>query len=310
MSATQNPPSVKLSPGITLDQAVDQVSRCLQDAGLSYGHGVDNPQEEARWLVLAATNQQLGQQNYAWNRPLSERQINAIALLLTERITSRKPLAYLLGETWFAGYPFFIDERALVPRSFIAEWIQHRFEPWIDSSRVDSILDLCCGSGCIGIAAALEFTNARLVLSDLSADALQVAKINVGRHNLQHRTRIQHGRMFDGIEQKFDLIVCNPPYVCNARMAKLPPEYLHEPALALRAGADGLDFLRPLLKTARPYLNEHGAMIVEAGSASTALEMQCPTVPFNWMMTAHDETVLFAMSATELDRYQAQFDAD
>ena len=296
-----------LEPASTLESAVEQTNTLLEQANLAYGHGVESAEDEAFWLVLSACNEKLGQAEYQWHRVLNDQESEAVSTLVSERIRSRKPLAYLLGETWFAGFPFSIDERALVPRSFMAEWIGDRFEPWVDSNSVSSILDLCCGSGCIGIATALQFEEASLVLSDISPQALELAADNVARHNLQQRTRINHGAMFDGISEKFDLILCNPPYVSSERMARLPMEYRNEPSLALVAGDDGLDFLRPFLSQVRQYLHGNGVIIVEVGSASFAVEEEWPDVPFNWMMTEHDEMVLFAMSAAELDQFQSRF---
>ncbi len=295
-----------LTPEVTLEGALVEVEELLTRANLSYGHGVDSATEEAGWLVLKACGEPLGLENYHWNRRLKPNEVKAVTELLERRVKSRKPLAYLLGEAWFAGLSFYIDERALVPRSFMAEWIPQQFEPWIYSSDVGTILDLCCGSGCIGIAAAMAFESASVVLSDLSPDALEVARINVDRYRLSDRVILNQGGMFHGLEkngvrQKFDLILCNPPYVSDRRMDTLPAEYRMEPELGLRGGIDGLDFIRPLLQQAGHYLSANGALIVEAGSASQAVENAWPRLPLTWLGTEHDEMVLFLIRGSELN---------
>ena len=296
-----------LCPGVTLGEAIDQVFSQLHMAKLAYGHGVETAEEEAAWLVLYLCGEELGQEDYPWDRNLTDKEISGIQQALGQRIAHRKPLAYLFNEAWFAGYAFYVDERVLVPRSFFAEWIDDRFEPWIDASKVTNILDLCCGSGCIGIAAALAFDSATVTLSDISSDALTVARKNVERYQLEHRVAVNCGDGFSGLDQKYDLILCNPPYVSDQRMDKLPPEYLSEPDLALRAGGDGLDFIRPLLQQARRFLTDDGVLIVEAGSASLSFEQAWPSVPFTWLGTEYDEMVLFLLTTSELDKYHHVF---
>jgi ribosomal protein L3 glutamine methyltransferase len=295
----------RLAVETTLESALVQVESAFIAAGLSYGHGVDNAMDEAAWLVLKVCDEPLGMEDYAWGRPLTASEVKAVGEMVERRINSRKPLAYLLGEAWFAGVPFFIDDRALVPRSFMAEWIPQRFEPWINADDVSAVLDLCCGSGCIGIAAAMAFENASVVLSDLSPEALEVARINIDRHGLSDRVSLNQGGLFHGLEehgvgQKFDLILCNPPYVSDQRMDTLPAEYRMEPELGLRGGIDGLDFIRPLMQQAGRYLSANGTLIVEAGSAFDAVENVWPRLPLTWLGTEHDEMVLFLVSASEL----------
>lgn len=292
---------VDLKTTYTLEQMVGAVEQALDGADLVFGHGTEDALQEAYWLVLSACNEALGQEDYEWDRVLPANQVAAVELLLSQRISTRKPLAYLLKEAWFAGLQFYIDERALVPRSFMAEWIPDRFAPWVESRKVKRVLDLCCGSGCIGIAAAMAFPLAKVVLSDLSSEALQVAEKNIQLYGLANRAAVNQGKMFDGIEGKFDLILCNPPYVSLERMRKLPEEFLAEPALALEAGEDGLDFLRPFLAGVRKILQDDGVLIVEAGSAGPVLEEAYPHVPFTWLGTEHDEMVLFYLDAEGLD---------
>jgi len=285
----------------TLEEMVGVVEQALKDAELVFGHGSEDALQESYWLVLSACDETLGQEDYAWNRVLPVEQIAAVETLLSQRIATRKPLAYLLNEAWFAGLQFYIDERALVPRSFMAEWIPDQFAPWVEAKKVKRVLDLCCGSGCIGIAAAMAFPLADVILSDLSNEALEVAEKNIQLHGLSNRVAVNQGRMFNGIDGRFDLILCNPPYVSLERMRKLPSEFLAEPALALEAGEDGLDFLRPFLAGARQFLQDDGVLIVEAGSAGPVLEEACPNVPFTWLGTEHDEMVLFYLDTEALD---------
>lgn len=291
----------QIPEGVTLDAATGVVAKILLDANVAFGQGVNNAGDEAVWLVLSACGHPLDTDCADWSQPLSGTQRNSLVKLLDKRVSSRIPLAYLLGETWFAGLQFWVDQRVLIPRSYISEWISEGFAPWVNPLKVDSILDLCCGNGCIGIATAAYLQNTSLVLSDMSAAALEVAARNVSRHELGHRTRINRGDMFEGIDRRFDLILCNPPYVSSDRMAGLPDEFRREPKMALHSGVDGLDFMRRFFTEVRDYLTDHGTMVVEVGSASDALEQAWPQMPFNWLATEYDETVLFAMSVEEFD---------
>ncbi len=286
--------------GMSLSDAIDQVSAVLEDAGVHCGHGALDTGEEAAWLVLAACNVPLDSNDIPWDAALTSPQAEAVSVLLDQRIHNRQPLAYLLGEAWFAGYPFYVDSRVLVPRSYFSEWIPERFEPWIDPADVHDVLDLCCGSGCIGIATALELPHARVTLSDVSADALAVAARNVSRHDLDARVSLRQGDGLAGIDGQFDLILCNPPYVSSALMDTLPAEYRAEPALGLAAGDDGLDFIRPLLREAPRRLKPGGVLMVEAGSAGEAAMAAWPKLPFTWLGTESDEPVLFMLTREEL----------
>ncbi len=298
------PPETLLADGISLADAVGVAANRLESGGLCFGHGTDDAAGEAAWLVLWACGMTPDGPAIHWEHRLSENERATVADLIRRRINSRRPLAYLLGEAWFAGYRFTVDERVLVPRSYFAEWIPDRFEPWIWSGDIRSILDLCCGNGCIGIAAAMAFPRARVLLSDFSADALAVAELNVQRHGVSDRVEINRGDRFEGMARRFDLILCNPPYVSRSRMDTLPPEYLAEPRLGLEAGEDGLDFIAPLLESARDYLNPGGSLIVEAGSAGQAVLNRWPSVPFTWLATRNDDQVLFMLGAEELGRHE------
>ena len=288
---------------VTLEEKIDSIGQQLSQADLSFGQGVDNPWDEAVWLVITAVGLSFSEPIEEWEAELNEAQIKAVDELAQKRIDTRKPLAYLTNEAWFVGLRFYVDERVLVPRSFLGEWIQDGFEPWVDSSKVGQILDLCTGSACIAIACGTFFDQTRIVASDMSEAALEVAKKNIKTYGLEDRIRLNHGDLFDGIDQEFDLILCNPPYVSDQRMDQLPQEFLFEPDLALRAGSKGLDFIQRLLAEVAEYLTKDGYLLLEAGSASHALEAAYPSIPFTWLSTQYDEQVVLLLSADEIRRY-------
>jgi len=286
---------------MTLDDMVAQVESKLANAGLFFGHGTDNALDEAVWLVLAAGGFDVGDSEPPWESTLREQQIQDIQKLLERRLTTRQPLAYLINRAWFAGHEFFIDQRAIVPRSHIGEWIPDRFEPWLPTDDLTSILDLCTGSGCIAVALALAFPEARVDATDLSGAALEVAAINAKRHEVTDRVRLLQGDLFSAVQdQRYDLIVCNPPYVSNELMRGLPEEYRFEPELAFTGGIKGLDFIERLLREVSNHLTPQGLLIVEAGSAQSAVEDAYPNLPFMWLMSQSEEAVVFALTAGEL----------
>ncbi|WP_026301109.1 MULTISPECIES: 50S ribosomal protein L3 N(5)-glutamine methyltransferase [unclassified Thioalkalivibrio] len=254
-------------------------------AGLSFGHGTDNAFDEAAWLVLHTLHLPLDLPESWWSSNLSEAERTRVIAVLRTRIETRKPAAYLTGEAWFAGLPFFVDEHVLVPRSPLAELIAVGFEPWIEADSVERVLDLCTGGGCIGIATALALPQAQVDLSDVSEPALAVAVRNIERHDVGDRVQIRHSDVFDalGPEDRYDLIVSNPPYVDARDMAELPQEYRHEPELGLAAGEDGLDIVRRILADARRHLTEDGALIVEVGNSQPAVEEAFPDLPLIWL---------------------------
>ena len=286
---------------MNLETQVDQVAQALEAADLFFGHGTDNAYDEAVWLVLEAAGLDPGADDVPWQQDLSESQIASIQNLLSLRIQTREPLAYLVNRAWFAGNDFYIDSRAIVPRSHIGEWIPERFAPWLADGEVGAILDLCTGSGCIAVSLALAFPEARVHASDLSAEALEVAKLNVDRYGVQSQLRLVQSDLFEALSgERYDLIVCNPPYVSDELMHALPEEYRHEPELAFAGGVSGLDFIERLLKEAPAHLNPDGLLIVEAGSANDALEAAYPKASFTWLMSQNEEAVVFAISAEEL----------
>lgn len=252
-------------------------------ANLFYGHGTDNPWDEAEVLVLHALHLTPPLANDWLDSRLTRAERERVLANLVRRVQERIPAAYITGQTWFAGLPFVVDERVLVPRSPLGELIQKRFEPWLIQSP-QRILDLCTGSGCIGIACAYSFPEAEVQLSDISYDALDVAWENIQRHDLEDRVFALQSDLFENLQgQVFDLIVSNPPYVDADDMASLPDEYHAEPELGLASGDDGLDFTRRLLAEAADYLTDSGLLVVEVGNSWLALKDAYPELPFTWV---------------------------
>ena len=239
----------------TLQQWLDWACEHFPAHDLYFGHGTDNIEDEAIYLLRYALDCDFDFTGFAPHQTLSDAQNTAIRNLFERRIQSRKPAAYLVNEAWFAGYPFYVDERVLVPRSPLAELIAEHFSPWVEPARVRRILDLGTGSGCIAMACALYFDQAEVDAVDVEAAALEVAQINVARHQLQARVHLYESDMFDDLPAaRYDVIVSNPPYVSLAEMQDLPEEYRHEPVSGLAAGEDGLDCVRKILTGASDYL--------------------------------------------------------
>ncbi|UUC52472.1 50S ribosomal protein L3 N(5)-glutamine methyltransferase [Pseudomonas citronellolis] len=275
--------------------------------GLYFGHGTDNAWDDARLLVLGALHLPWEMADAYLDCRLEDDEREQLRELLRRRIEERVPTAYLLGEAWFCGLPFVVDERVLVPRSPIAELIQQRFEPWL-AAEPARILDLCTGSGCIGIACAYEFLQAEVVLADLSFDALEVANVNIERHELGERVYTVQGDGFAGLPgQRFDLIVSNPPYVDAEDFADMPAEYQHEPELGLASGNDGLDLVRRMLAEAADHLTGQGTLIVEVGNSQVHVEALYPEVDFTWLEFRHGGHGVFLLSAAQCREHQALF---
>ena len=277
-------------------------------AGLVYGHGTDNALDEAAALVLHVLEIGYDQPDAVLDTALSETDYARVVALLEERIDSRKPAAYLVDEAWFAGMPFYVDTRVLVPRSPLAELIMAQFSPWIDASRVNSVLDIGTGSGCIAIACANVFPQAHIDATDISAGALEVAHRNVLRHGMEARVNLLESDLFSGLGgRRYDIIVSNPPYVPCDEVAQLADEYRHEPAAGLIAGEDGLDIVVQMLKDAGQYLQKGGILVVEVGYTQAALQAQYPDVAFIWLDFEHGGTGVFLLEAEQLVRYQEIF---
>ena len=278
----------------------------FRQADIFYGHGTDNDWDEALSLVLQALHLPMnaGEKFLDANLLVSER-IELLSLF-QQRIEERVPTPYLVNQAWFCGLPFFVDERVLIPRSPIGELIQKGFQPWYQGAYPENILDLCCGSGCIGIACADAYPDANVVLADLSVDALDVANINIERHQLQQWVSTIESDLFNTIDQRFDLIVSNPPYVDEADFTSMPDEFQHEPAMALTSGLLGLDHPLKILREAANYLSDDGVLILELGNSGVHLEQLYPGVDFNWVEFDQGGHGVIAISREELLHYQDQ----
>lgn len=282
------------------------VSR-FHDEQLFFGHGTDNAWDEARQLVLGALHLPWEIADAYLDCRLEEDEQEQLLALLKRRIEERVPTAYLLGEAWFCGLPFIVDERVLVPRSPIAELIGQHFAPWLPAEPT-RILDLCTGSGCIGIACAHAFPEAEVVLADLSFEALEVANQNIERHELEERVYTVQGDGFAGLPgQRFDLIVSNPPYVDAEDFADMPAEYQHEPELGLACGDDGLNLVRRMLAEAADHLSEQGILIVEVGNSQVHVEALYPEVDFTWLEFEQGGHGVFLLAAKQCREHQALF---
>jgi len=275
----------------------------FNESGLYYGHGTDNAWDEAVALVLHTLHLPHDMNPHILDAHLIATEQSQILGLIQQRIEKRIPVPYLTHEAWFAGLPFYVDERVLVPRSPIAELIENQFQPWVSSEQVHTILDLCTGSGCIAIACAQAFPEAHIDASDISPEALAVAKINVLRHRLEHQVQLHQSDLFLALpKQQYDIIVSNPPYVSAAEMFELPPEYKHEPRLGLSSGEVGLDITLRILEQAHDYLTPHGILIVEVGNSEEALIELLPDFPFTWIDFQRGGGGVFLLTAQQLKK--------
>lgn len=280
----------------------------FDDAGLYFGHGTDNAVDEAAWLTASVLGLVVAQLDDRLEHAIAPADRARLLAVADERLHTRKPLAYLLNEAWFAGERFYVDERVLVPRSHLGELLRERLQPWIEPGAVRRVLDVGTGSGCIAVVAALAFPQATIDASDISADALAVAAINVARHGQDARIRLRPADVYDGLgDARYDVILSNPPYVDHADMAALPDEYRHEPALALAAGDDGLSIVRRLLAGAAAHLTPHGVLIVETGNSAEQLQALLPQVAFTWLATHAGDESVFLLTAEQARQHQPLF---
>lgn len=275
---------------------------------LHFGHGTASAWDEAVALVLGALHLPWDVDPAVLDARLLPIERRRVVSLVRQRIEQRTPLPYLLGEAFFAGYPFEVDERVLIPRSPIAELVEDAFAAWFPQWSPTRVLDLCAGSGCIGIATALYLPTAEVDLVDISPEALAVAKANIVHHDVGKRVRAVTSDLFAGVAgQRYDIIVSNPPYVDARNLAGMPAEFGHEPSLALAAGDDGLDIVRRMLREAREHLTDDGVLIVEVGNSARHLDAAFPEVPFLWLEFERGGEGVFALTAAELDQYAASF---
>jgi ribosomal protein L3 glutamine methyltransferase len=280
-----------------LNQLITQAAERLTQANLAFGHGTQSAFDEAVWLVLwrlgLPLDTDLDEMAERAQQTVSPEQQEACAALIEERITTRKPAAYLTQEAWLQGVSFYIDERAIVPRSLIAEVLADgTIDAWL-SDQTRQVLDLCTGNGSLAVLAALAWPEVQVTGADISDDALAVAAINVQRHDLQERVRLIHSDGLNDLPGPFDLILCNPPYVCQASMDALPAEYRAEPELALAGGTDGMDFVRQLFKDAPARMSEHAVLVLEIGNEVNHFIAAFPELEVAWLETsAGDDQVL------------------
>jgi len=278
---------------MTLLELIERSSARLEQAGVSFGQGTTNAFDEAAWLVLWRLNLPLDALDDVANRVLDEPAIASVDALIARRVDTRQPAAYLTGEAWLQGVPFTIDERGIVPRSLIAEVLcDGTLDAWLQGPPA-RVLDLCTGSGSLAVLAALRWPGAWVDASDVSRDALQLAHINVDRHDVEDRIVLHAGDGFDAVHDRYDLIVCNPPYVNASSMAALPPEFRAEPALALAGGDDGMDFVRRVVHEAATHLQPHGLLVLEIGHERAHFDAAFPILEVVGLPTSEgDDGVL------------------
>jgi len=290
---------------------IEQARQQLEAAGVAFGHGTTNAFDEAAWLVLWQLGLPLdsplggepeGEPSVA-DQAVSPEDAARVQALIERRISSRQPAAYLTREAWLQGVPFYVDERAIVPRSFIAELIADgSIDPWLDAN-THRVLDLCTGNGSLAVLAAMAWPEIVVEGADLSADALAVARINVDRHGLQDRITLKTSDGLSALPGPYDLILCNPPYVNAQSMSELPAEYLAEPEMALAGGSDGMDFIRQLLRDAPDRLSEQGVLVLEIGNERAYFEAAFPDLPVFWLETSAggDQVLLVTREALSPD---------
>jgi ribosomal protein L3 glutamine methyltransferase len=277
------------------------VSR-LEENGVFFGHGTDNAYDESVWLVMSALHLPLDTLDNFLDARITKDEAKHLAHLIERRVTERVPTAYLLREAWLKGFKFYVDERVIVPRSFIAELLEDGLAPWIEyPEMVESAADICTGSGCLGVLLAHAFPNATVDVVDISPDAIAVANINIKNYGLEEQITAVQSDMFSGLKgKKYDLIISNPPYVDAPAMSALPQEYRNEPQIALGSGDAGLDHTHILLKEAKKYLNDDGILVVEIGHNRDALLDAYPELPFTWLDVESGNEFVFLLTKEQL----------
>ncbi|WP_373796191.1 50S ribosomal protein L3 N(5)-glutamine methyltransferase [Neisseria dentiae] len=276
------------------------VSR-FNEAGLHFGHGSDNAHDEAAYLILHTLNLPLDTLEPYLDAKLLSAEKEEVLGLIERRVTERIPVAYLTHQAWQGEFDFYVDERVIVPRSFVYELLGEPLLPWIEHEElVHRALDLCTGSGCLAVQMAHHYPAAEIDAVDLSLDALEVAAVNIESYGLEERINLIHTDLFEGLEDTYDLIVSNPPYVDAESVAELPEEYLHEPELALGSGSDGLDATREIILQAAKFLNPKGVLLVEIGHNRDVLEAAYPELPFTWLETSGGDGFVFLLTREQL----------
>ncbi|APR05609.1 50S ribosomal protein L3 N(5)-glutamine methyltransferase [Thauera chlorobenzoica] len=271
-------------------------------AGIFCGHGVGDTYDEAVWLILGSLALPLDRLEPFLDACIPGEERIALFEAIEQRADARRPTAYILGEAWLGDFRFSVDERVIVPRSFFAELLEDGLSPWVDAPEaVGSALDLCTGSGCLAVLMAHAFPHAEITAADLSEDALDVARQNVVDYGLEERIELVHSDVFSALrDRRFDLILSNPPYVTAEAMDALPPEYLHEPRMALASGEDGLDVVRKLIAHAAQHLNPRGVLAVEVGHNRDLVEAAFPDLPFTWLSSRGGDDMVFVLKKEEL----------
>ena len=278
------------------------VSR-FEEAEIFFGHGTDNAYDEAVWLILSALHLPHDTLHNFLDARITESERKHLAHLIEQRISKRTPTAYLLREAWLQGFKFYVDERVIVPRSFIAELLVESLSPWIEFPElIHSAADICTGSGCLGVLLAHAFPDAQIDVVDISPDAIAVSNINIANYGLQGQITAIQSDMFTALKgNTYDLIISNPPYVDAPSMATLPREYQNEPQIALGSGADGLDHTHTILRDAKKYLNDEGILVVEIGHNREALIDAYPDLPFTWLDTSAGDQFVFLLTKEQLN---------
>jgi ribosomal protein L3 glutamine methyltransferase len=289
---------------VTILALIEQMATRLEAAGLSfsdgYGHGTTNAFDEAAWLVLWQLGLPVDDLDSVENKPVAPADQAQVAMLFEARITTRKPAAYLTNEAWLMGVPFYVDERVIIPRSFIAELLDDgSIDPWL-SEDTRRILDLCTGNGSLAVLAAMTYPEVSVDAADISPDALAVARINVARHQLESRITLIESDGLAACPGRYDLILCNPPYVNAASMAALPAEFRAEPDLALAGGTDGMDFIRSLFLTAAAQMNENAVLVLEIGNERENFERAFPHLEPLWFETSAGSDQVLLLTREQL----------
>ena len=294
--------------GDTVGELIASGTALLQSAGIAFGHGTTNAADEAAWLVLwrlgLPLDAPLGEEiDSVENQAVTPAGRALVATLLEERISTRKPAAYLTREAWLQGVSFYVDERTIVPRSLIAELIANGgFDEWL-GDHTQRVLDLCTGNASLAVLSALAWPEVQVTGADICPNALTVAKINVERHRMQERITLQQSDGLADVPGKWDLIICNPPYVNATSMAALPPEYRAEPVLALAGGSDGMDFISHLLRDAPAHMNEHAVLVLEIGNERAFFEARFAQLPVFWLDTSAGEDQVLLITRDALSRF-------